>query len=249
MFLQVTMTETKDSTSSRDSPKQCRSKSIGKTKERQSSNRPSCTGTTSENMHRTPTNKKSRQLRLSNAPSKDNHCNSSQTTESSGSYGNIFCENLTPDKTSCISDETLSWRDWLKRTLGFGNSPEVRSRASQSCPAQSGSDNLHSITIPQNEQSSKDVSCSSNYKNIAENVKITRSEPGENENKNEPTEKEEGPRGKESNMSLGSAVSRSPSPGTSAASRESGALVVPRRSSRLASTSTRGSRSDTSHKR
>ena len=244
------MKETKDSrsTSSRDSPKQCRSKSRGKTKERQSSNRPSCTGTTSENMHRTPTNKESRPLRLSNAPSKDINGNLSETSESSGSYGNIFCGNLAPDKTSCISDETLSWRDWLKRTLGFGNSPEVRSRASQSCPAQSPSCNLHSIAITQNEQYSEDVSCSS-HKNIAEKIKIIRSRPGENENKNEPNEKEEGPRGKESNMSLGSPISRSPSPGTSAASRESGALVVPRRSSRLASTSARGSRSDTSHKR
>ena len=242
------MTETKDSTSSRDSPKQCRSKSRVKTKERQSLNRPSCTGTTSENMYRSLTNKKSRQLRLSNAPSKDNHGNLSQTNESSGSYGNIFCENFAPDKTSCISDETLSWRDWLKRTLGFGNSPEVRSRASQSCPAQSCSSNLHSIAKSQNEPSSKDVSCSS-YKYIAENNKNARSRTSENENKKEPNQKEEGPLGKESNMSLDSPVSRSPSPGTSAASRESGALVVPRRSSRLASTSARGSRSDTSHKR
>ena len=199
-------------------------------------------------MHRTPTNKKSRQLRLSNAPSKDNHGNLSQTSESSGSYDNLFCENLVPDKTSCISDETLSWRDWLKRTLGFGNSPEVRSRASQSCSAQSNSGNLHFIAKSQNEQSSQDMPCSG-HKNIAENIKITRSTPGENENKREPNEKEEGPREKESNMSLDSPVSRSPSPGTSAASRESGAPVVPRRSSRLASTSAHGSRSDTSHKR
>ena len=248
MFLQVTMTDTKDSTSSRDSPKQCRSKSRGKTKERQFSNRPSCTGTTSENMHRTPTNKKSRQLRLSKAPSKDNHGNFSQTSESSGSYGNIFYENLAPDKTSCSSDETLSWRDWLKRTLGFGNSPEVRSRASQSCPAQSGSGNLHSIANSQNEQSLEDMQFSS-HKNIAENIKNTRSRSFENGNKKKTNEKEEGPSRKESSMSLASAVSRSPSPGTSTASRESGALVVPRRSSRLASTSARGSRSDTSHKR
>ena len=129
MFLQVTMTETKDctSTSSSDSPKQCRGKTTGKTKEKQSSNRSTCTGTTSENMHRTPTNKKSRplglDLHLSNALSKDNHRDSSQTSESSGSYDNLFCANLVPDKTSCASDETLSWRDWLKRTLGFGNSP------------------------------------------------------------------------------------------------------------------------------
>ena len=199
-------------------------------------------------MHRTPTNKKSRQLRLSNAPSKDNHGNLLQTNESNGSYGNIFYENLAPEKTSCISDETLSWREWLKRTLGFGNSPEIRSRASQSCPAQSVSGNLHSIAKSQNEKYSEDVSCN-NHKYIAENNKNARSRSGENENKKEPNEKEEGPRGKESNMSLGSPVSRSPSPGTSAASRESRALVVPRRSSRLASTSARGSRSDTSHKR
>ena len=163
------MTETKASTSSRDSPKQCRSKSTGKAKERQSSDKSTCTGTTSENMHLTPTNKKPRPLRLLNAPSKDNHGNFSRTSESSGSYGNIFCENLAPDKASCISDETLSWRDWLKRTLGFGNSPEVRSRASQSCPGQFISGNLHSIANAQNEKYSEDVSCSSNHKYIAEN--------------------------------------------------------------------------------
>ena len=237
------MRETKDFPRSSDYSKQCRNKAgrNSTSYERHSSFRPSSTRTSSENMDRTPI--KSHQSRLSNAPGKDVSVeNSSHTTKSSGSYGNIFHENLTSDETNCVPEEAISWRAWLKRTLGFGNSPEVRSRTSQSCPTQSRSGNLHTITDTQTDQLS-DGTCG----NIAEKA---RSRLHENESKKRQTEKEEGTRRNKTNMLLDSPVSRSPSPGTRAATQECGALLVPRRSSRLASsTSARRSRSDTSYKR